>query len=249
MTEPTVCYTCVTNGYDAVAPVPPEWKSRFILFHDNSVAVPEGWEGRGLSIPGVTGVSLNRYVKMLPHRLGLPATRSMYIDGNMFFRQDPADRIDAVLSQHPIAAMAHPEQDCAYADIERTLRLGFVWPLAARKAIALLRKNDVPAHAGLFECGILYRRHDDPAVITLCEAWWQAWQLGYHRDQALMIAAAFETGIMPVSLGRNDVRDPGNPLMGMRQHKTNRATNRGRWERLRRRLASETLLYRRWARP
>lgn len=244
MSESPVCYTCVTNGYDIVQPVSADWKTRFILFHDGTVKVPDGWHGISLSISGVTGIDLNRYVKMLPHRLNLPGSRSMYIDGNMFFRKDPTDWIADVLSQHRFAAMAHPEQDCAYTDIERTLRLGFVWPQPARRAVRLLQESGVPAHAGLFECGILFRRHDDKSVIALCDAWWRAWQLGYRRDQALMIAAAFQTGIMPASLGPNDVRDPDNPLMGMRQHHTHRP----RRERLPRRLASEALLYRLWVR-
>lgn len=245
MTELPVCYTCVTNGYDRVAPVSPDWRTRFVMFHDGTVEVPVGWEGVELSIAGVSGVDLNRYAKMLPHRLGLPSSRSLYIDGNMFFRQDPDSRIDNVLSAHRFAAMAHPEQDCAYSDVARTLRLGFVWPLPARRAIHLLRQSGVPAKAGLFECGILFRRHEDPAVMELCEAWWEAWKLGYRRDQALMIAAAFQTGVMPASLGPNDVRDPSNPLMGITQHRSHRS----RGQRLPRRLASEAMFYRRWARP
>lgn len=245
MSQPPVCYTCVTKGYDKVAPVSGDWRTRFILFHDGSVGVPDGWEGVPLTVPGVSGIDLNRYVKMLPHRLDLPSDRSMYVDGNIFFRQDPADRIDEVLAQHRFAAMAHPHQDCAYVDIARTLRLGFVWPLPARRAIRHLRDSGVPANAGLFECNILFRRHDDAEVIALCEAWWQGWQMGYRRDQALIIAAAFRTGMMPVSLGRNDVHDPDNPLMGLTKH----STARPRSERLPRRLASEALLYRYWARP
>lgn len=245
MTDRPVCYICVTNGYDEVAPVSPDWRTRFIMFHDDTVDVPAGWEGVALSLPGVSGVDLNRYAKMMPHRLGLPSSRSLYIDGNMFFRRDPTDRIDEVLSAHRFAAMAHPEQDCAYSDVVRTLRLGFVWPGPARRAVRLLRESGVPAGAGLFECGILFRHHDDPSVVALGEAWWNAWRRGYRRDQALMIAAAFQTGVMPVSLGPNDIRDPANPLMGMTPH----SGVRSRRERLPRRLASEALLYRWWARP
>ena len=134
MTKSAVCYTCVTNGYDAVEPVSPGWSTHFIMFHDNSVQVPEGWHGVNLSVPGVSGIDLNRYAKMLPHRMGLPASRSLYVDGNIFFRADPAQRIHDALANHPFAAMAHPAQDCAYSDIERTLKLGFVWPRPARRA-------------------------------------------------------------------------------------------------------------------
>lgn len=245
MTKSAVCYTCVTNGYDAVEPVSPDWSTHFIMFHDNSVEVPEGWQGVNLSVPGVSGIDLNRYAKMLPHRLGLPASRSLYVDGNIFFRADPAKRIHDALAHHPFSAMAHPAEDCAYSDIERTLKLGFVWPRPARRAVSFLRKNSVPANAGLFECGILYRRHDDPSVIALCEAWWRAWQMGYPRDQALMIAAAYETGIMPASLGVNDLRDPSNPVLGLRPH----SARRGRAQRLPRRIASEAMFYRQWVRP
>lgn len=239
-----VVYTCVSNGYDAVTAVPVQWRARFVMFHDGTVDVPEGWESRILSAGELKGVAFNRYAKMLPHRLDLPGDRSMYVDGNMFFKQDPADRIDQVTSANPFAAMAHPEMNCPFADIRRALRIGFVWPGPAMRIARELRRLRLPDDVGLFEAGILYRRHNDPATIRLCEEWWRLWQIGYPRDQPLLIAASHKTGVPITSLGKNDIRDPANPLIGMKGH----ARLRPRHHRIGPRLASELVLFRLWAR-
>ena len=240
----TIVYTCVSNGYDAVAAVPLGWRARFIMFHDGSVDVPQGWEGRVLSVDGLKGVGFNRYAKMLPHRLQLPGDKSMYVDGNMFFKRDPAERIQQVTSNHAFAAMAHPEMAYVFADIRRALEIGFVWPLPAMRITRELRRLGLPADMGLFEAGILYRRHDDPSTIRLCEEWWRLWQIGYPRDQPLLVAASHITGVPITSLGKNDVRDPANTLMGMSGH----ARLRPRHQRIWPRLASEFTLFRLWTR-
>ena len=111
-----VVYTCVTGGYDHVPAVSPEWACQFVLFHDGTVEIPAGWKGQRLRVEGIQGVDLNRYAKMLPHRLGLDADVSLYVDGNVFFRRDPARKIRTVLSESRFAAYAHPARDCAYAE-------------------------------------------------------------------------------------------------------------------------------------
>lgn len=242
---PMVCYSCVTNGYDAVSPVDPNWKTRFILFHDNTINVPEGWEGVPLEVAGLSGISLNRYAKMLPHRLALPSDSSLYVDGNIVFHADPEAVLKDLSASYSFGAMPHPERRCAYADVARTLELGFVWPIPGLRAVRRLREHGVPGDIGLFECNILYRRHNEPDVAALGEAWWRAWQIGYPRDQALLIAAAHETGFMPQPLGLPPLRSERNTLMGLIPH----AVPRSRAERLPRRLASELMLFRQWARP
>lgn len=237
-----VVYSCVAGGYDAVAPVDPRWPTRFILFHDGSVEVPVGWEGRVIAIPALAGVSLNRYAKMLPHRLELGADRSLYVDGNIFFREDPAAAIEAALAGVSFAALDHPEITCPYQEIRRAVTIGFVWPVRALRVRRLLRRLGVRQDSGLFECNVLFRRHDDPAVVALDEEWWRLWNTGYGRDQPLLLAASARSGVTITSLGANPIRAGEHPVFGIRMH----ANPQPKWKRLVRRLASEAALFRLW---
>jgi hypothetical protein len=140
----------VTAGYDKIAPVSGEWACDFILFHDGSVQVPPGWRGRLLKVAGLSGADLNRYAKMMPHLLALPASDSMYVDGSVIFKQDPSPLIQSTLAQSTMGAYPHPSRDCAYAEVREALRLGFIGPRAAWATAYLLQQLGVPRHAGLF---------------------------------------------------------------------------------------------------
>ena len=237
-----VVYSCVTAGYDAVAPVQADWNCDFVLFHDGTVKIPNGWRGERLSVDGFVGADLNRYAKMLPHRLGLTSDRSMYVDGNVVFKADPSARICAVLEHTSFSAYSHPTRDCPYAEIRETLRLGFIGPSAAWKQVRAFRKAGLPRKSGLFEAGVLFRQHNDPATALVGEAWWRLWQGGLRRDQPLLVEALRQTGTTAAVLGVNDIHGDSNKLLGITPH----AKGRPRSARLPNRIASEIALYRLW---
>ena len=237
-----VVYSCVTAGYDAVAPVAPDWRCEFVLFHDGTINVPEGWRGQYLAVEGVTGVNLNRYAKMLPHRLGLASGSSMYLDGNLALQQDPSTRIRLALESANFCAYPHPARDCPYAEIRETLRLGFVGPGAAWKQMRLFKGLGLPRKAGLFEAGALIRQHDDVSVIALGEAWWQLWQGGLRRDQPLLTAAAWQRRLVIALIGPNDMHDKDGDLVRIVPH----SKRRTRMTRLPNRIAAEVAMYRMW---
>jgi len=237
----SVVYTCVARGYDRVAPVRPEWSCRFVMFHDGTVEVPAGWEGRKLMVDGVHGIHLNRYAKMLPHRLKLETSQSLYVDGNIVLNRDPGPKITSLLSKSAFAAYAHPSRDCAYDELREALRLGFIWPLGAWHHARLFRRTGLPRRAGLIEANVLFRRHNDPAIERLGEAWWRLWQEGLGRDQPLLAAALQSQGMTAHIVGKNMRADPDGALSVV-QH----ARLRTRAERLPRRLAAELMLFRKW---
>jgi hypothetical protein len=237
-----VVYTCVAAAYDAVAPVASEWGCDFILFHDGSVSVPSGWQGRRLDVTGLAGADLNRYAKMMPHRLSLPSRDSMYVDGNVIFKQDPSPFIRSTLTHTAMAAYPHPSRDCAYAEIRETLRLGFIGPGPAWETARKLRRLGLPRRMGLFEACVLLRRHDDSQVTALGDAWWQLWQDGLGRDQPLLTAAIWRSGAIVHAIGVNDMRDDTSPYLVVGRH----AKVRPRLSRIPNRIAAELALFRTW---
>lgn len=241
MTRPTV-YTCITGSYDELAPVDPQWDCDFIAFHDGTIEVPTGWTGRVLEVPGVGGIDLNRYAKMLPHHLDLPSDRSLYVDGNIVFKTDPRAGIDRLLEEHDFAARVHPERDCIYAEMRHAIRIGFMSPLPAWRMRRQFRRWGVPLKAGLFEANLLYRRHNDATVRALDESWWTLWQRGLRRDQPLLVAAAWRNSVPIFAIRDNDVHDASNPEMGIVKHSRPRDLRL----RLRRRLLAELCVFRAW---
>lgn len=240
--ERAVVYACVTAGYDTVVPVNPDWCCDFILFHDGTVTVPAGWQGRRLDVTGLSGADLNRYAKMLPHALALPSTRSMYVDGNVIFKRDPAPLIRTVLGEAAMSAYVHPARHCAYAEIREALRLGFIGPRAAWAGYRSLKRTGLPQRAGLFEVNVLFRRHREPGVVALGDAWWDLWQGGLRRDQPLLSAAIWRCAGQVHPIGHNDLRDGTNPYLAVGRH----AKGRSRLSRLPNRLAAEAALFRTW---
>lgn len=240
--EVPVVYSCVTDGYDAVAPAPAS-RCAFILFHDGSVEVPAGWKGVTLAVANLRGIHLNRYAKMMPHRLGLPSSRSLYVDGNIVFKHDPCKTIVDALEHNRFAAFGHPARDCAYVELREALRLGFIGPLKAWSHRRLFNRIGLPRRAGLIEANVLMRRHDDEGTRRLDEAWWSLWQRGLLRDQPLLMAAAQQCGVHPQSLGPTPIRAGTHPVFGIAPHRTKRT----RQARIPNRLAAELSLFRLWA--
>jgi len=239
-----VVYSCVTRGYDAVKPVPPDWGCDFVLFHDGTVAVPSGWQGHQIRLHGLDGIDQNRYAKMLPHRL-LPNHRlSLYVDGNIIFKQDPRPRIQSVLASTGFAAYSHPTRNCAYQEIREALRLGFIGPHRAWKQHHVFTSMELARGTGLFEANILFRRHHDQATTELGERWWSLWQGGLRRDQPLLVAAAQSSSVPIFSLGPSDFHDASSQWFAIEPHRRVRT----RLRRLPQRLAAELMLYRWWLR-
>lgn len=237
-----VVYACVSAGYDTVAPVPSGWACDFVLFHDGSVQVPSGWQGSLLKVDGLSGAGLNRYAKMMPHLLRLPSSESMYVDGNIVFKQDPSPLIHSTLARTDMGAYPHPSRDCAYAEIREALRLGFIGPRSAWVTNDQLVRLGVPRHIGLFEAGVLVRRHDADEVVALGNAWWQLWQRSPRRDQPLLMAAIWRNGTQVQAIGTNNVHDDTSEYLVVGRH----AKGRPRLSRMPNRLAAELALFRTW---
>lgn len=239
-----IVYSCVTRGYDAVKPVPADWDCDFVLFHDGTVEVPSGWQGRHIGVHGLHGIDLNRYAKMLPHHLLPDHELSLYVDGNINLKQDPRSRIESLLATDSFCAYSHPTRNCAYQEIREALRLGFVGPHRAWRQRRVFASMSLPRESGLFEAGILFRRHHKPAIVELDERWWSLWQGGLRRDQPILAAAAQNSSVPVRSLGPSDFHSNASPWFGIEPHRQART----RLKRLPQRLAAELTLYRWWLR-
>ena len=183
MTYDCVVYTAVFGNYDRVAEVDGAWSGAFVCFTDNPGLVGSGWEvvqvEQGEEDPAVA----NRRFKMLPHRYLASFARSLYIDANITLRKDPSVLFEKYLERDLVALAAHRFRNCAYAEAEACVRDGLLAHDVAARQIASYRAAGFPENYGLTENNVLFRRHNDPAVIGLMEAWWKEYQHFGRRDQ------------------------------------------------------------------
>ena len=68
-----------------------------------------------------------------------------------------------------------------------------------------MRAAGFPEHCGLFEAGVILRKHV-PQTLRLMEAWWQAYLHGARRDQLSLPFVAWREGVSIASLGPSDPR-------------------------------------------
>jgi hypothetical protein len=120
--------------------------------------------------------------------------------------------------------------------------IGFINPRMAWRNKRVLQREQVPERGGLFEAGILLRRHNHPQIISLGEEWFRLWQIGFRRDQPLLMIAARKTGATVTPISGYCLRDANNPWLTINAHEHKRT----RVKRSPNRIAAELSLFRLW---
>lgn len=183
MTNDSVVYTAVFGNYDRVAAVQRTWRGAFMCFTDNPDLVGSGWEVVRIE-PGEEGPAVaSRRFKMLPHKYLGAFTRSLYVDANIALRRSPSVLFDKYLEGHLMALPEHRFRNCAYAEAQACVRDGLLAQEVAARQTAAYRAAGFPENHGLTENNVIFRRHNDPDVIGLMEAWWKEYLQFGRRDQ------------------------------------------------------------------
>lgn len=181
-----VVYTAVFGGYDAVAPAPCGKGCEdcdFVCFTDDAGTRAEGWRLVVVPTGGEAPALLNRRYKMLPHRHLEAYQQSLYIDGHIRLNRCPSLLFDKYLSEAPIAMPTHLDRQCAYEEAEYCIADGLVPADLTRAQMHAYAAQGFPKQFGLTENGIILRRHHEPAVKALMEAWWAEYSNKARRDQ------------------------------------------------------------------
>lgn len=207
VSEALVVFTCIAGGYDELPPVrAPEPGVRYVCFSDGSVAPADGWEMRPLPRDFASAALANRYVKMHPHVLFPEFALSVYVDGNMAFGPGVKALADRALADHDMAAYGHPFRDCVYEESVECAAVGHDWIWNYERHVNRYRREGMPAKLGMFECNILLRRHNAPAVVALMEAWWLEYTRGAKRDQLSFPYVLWRLPVRLNNLGQSGIR-------------------------------------------
>jgi hypothetical protein len=109
--------------------------------------------------------------KVLPWQF-LDYEYSIWIDGTIAIKSQVSDLINNFLKDHDMAVFKHSQRDCIYDEFVVDMGYRKREPMFIREAQREKYLSEkIPKHIGLWECGILIRRHTKK-VEDLCNEWW-----------------------------------------------------------------------------
>jgi hypothetical protein len=194
----------------------------FVIFTDQH-DVPPPWRRGPVSYSTPNRVKRNRFYKLLPHRLFPNYEWSLYLDSNVDLRMDPLELLDRH-SHHgwDFLVFRHPGRASILEELAACIELRKDnAELMVRQVAGYLEDGFRHAFA-LTQNNIMLRRHNDPALMALGEAWWAEVQSKSQRDQLSLSYVVEKTAYKGIALfdeGRLVARHfPGVRLRPHRSH-------------------------------
>ena len=182
-----VCYTCITGGYDKLAqPQIISPNIEFVCFTDD-LSIESGiWQLRQIpdELKYLNNVKTQRIIKICPHRYLSEYDISIWIDGNIYIKNDLNDFISQYdLNENFLYTRVHPSRNCIYDEAKACIRFNKDIDSTISKQIDSYANEKYPAHIGMVETGIMLRKHNDNRCKMLCNAWASELLKHSHRDQ------------------------------------------------------------------
>ena len=107
----------------------------------------------------------------------------IYIDGNVRIIGSMREYIDKELKKAPMLCLKHPERTNPYDEAEECIRLKKADPDVIRAQMKGYQEEGFKGDTGLIVANILFRSHNDPAVIRVMKRWWHEIENKSQRDQ------------------------------------------------------------------
>jgi hypothetical protein len=109
--------------------------------------------------------------KILAHKY-LDTDISIWLDGNIFLLIPKEQLVKEFLGDADMAVWKHPDRDCLYEEGKAVKGIGGDYTWKVDEQLLHYRKNGFPDNAGLYECGVIIRRHSK-RMEEFNEAWWK----------------------------------------------------------------------------
>ena len=180
-----VVYTSLFGSYDDLFVPAPEQASicDFVVFTDQP-NIPPPWRRGPLSYTSPNYTRQSRFYKLLPHRLFPQHEWSLYLDANIDFRMKPVEFFeryrdlgaDFFLFRHPTRANILEELGACIGQRKDDAELMV-------RQVAQYLQSGFKQTFPLSENNVLLRRHNDPDLADLSEAWWSELKAKSRRDQ------------------------------------------------------------------
>jgi hypothetical protein len=204
-----VVYTAIVGNYNPLRnPAHIDPSIDYVCFTDEPrwfrLANQTVWQGRPFPPGELDSTRTNRQVKLLPHRYFPEYEYSVYVDGSIRITGD----IRTLLEEYKYPKMLchkHPKRDCIYQEGLACIDLKKETPEAINHQLATYRAEGLPEHHGMIEANVLIRRHNDPEIVALMQAWWHELQSKSRRDQISFPYVAWRQSFWPTLMGEKNV--------------------------------------------
>lgn len=194
-----VIYTAIVGGYDNILqPLVTDERFDYILFSND---IPEKqigiWKVRPIPYNNNSQTKIARWVKTHPEQLLSEYECSIWIDANIQISSSYiySKSIDLHQSSILISSMKHPVRDCIYDEAAEVLTLGLDHEKTIVKWLHQLRWEGFPIHYGLYETGIMFRKHRNVKIKQFDKKWWECISFNSKRDQLSFSYALYKIGL------------------------------------------------------
>jgi hypothetical protein len=205
-----VIYTAIAGaGRDHLVDPVPAPGVDYVCFTDQPFE-SKVWEIRPFTWTHPTeAVRTAKHPKVLPHEYFPDHEISIWVDGNIIPGPEAAEIAKQYLGNgHALAMHRHPRRSCIYKEAAIVFGEDKDHADLIHKTTGRLKKIGVPANAGLYECGILFRKHNDPKVIKAMQLWWNELNIGTQSDQIAFAGILWKTGLPATVIDTNLRQNP-----------------------------------------
>ncbi|WP_119304408.1 glycosyltransferase domain-containing protein [Dongia deserti] len=197
-----VVYTALFGDYDDLFVPSPEQAERcdFVVFTDRQ-DVPAPWRRGPVCYAAPNRFKQNRFYKLLPHRLFPDYEWSLYLDGNIDLRIDPVEFLERYCSAGPdFFVFRHPRRQSILEELAACIELRKDDAELMVRQVARYFEHGFRHAFTLTENNVLLRRHNDPELAALGEAWWEEVRSKSQRDQLSLSHVVEKQGYKGIAL-------------------------------------------------
>jgi hypothetical protein len=176
-------YTTLFGRYDKLKDPPSKFENcDFVCFTDQINLKSHIW--KLVIVNAVDPIVENRKYKMLPHQFFSEYNFSLYVDASIEININPNYLVQKYLADSEMAVCKHLDRNCAYDEIIATIKTGKCKQAdLAIEQYKYYSSNKFPRDFGLYEMGIILRKHNSINVIKMMEEWWLHFNKWAKRDQ------------------------------------------------------------------
>lgn len=207
-----IVYTAITGSYETLRdPDIIDKNIIYVCFTDtpvwNKLANNTVWIIRKISKSNLDPTKLARQIKTMPHLYlkEFECETSIWIDGNINIIGDIFELIKSYKNNNFIC-FKHYERSCAYQELNACIEQAKDNPDIMKEQMKTYIANGFPEHMGLVETNVLIRKHFDPNVIRLMEAWWNEIHQYSKRDQLSFPYVCWRQHFSPTLMGEDNAR-------------------------------------------
>lgn len=187
---------------------------KYVIFTDQEIPEQCLWEKMEMPLKmpcELSDAGKNRWLKLHPHILFPEYEFSVYIDGGIILMSDVlpyvASMEESFLATHVMSAPV----DCVYESSKTVISAKKAPKALVIEQMDYYKKQGFPEHYGMYENGVLVRKHMDDKCIKIMDEWWDELDRFSKRDQMSLSYVLWKNHITDhdiLILGNNIFRNP-----------------------------------------